>query len=176
VRPTKGIGEVIEAAERFGDEVSVDVYGPFLDGLTEDIFQGRKRVRYHGILPSDNVVDTLRGYDALLLPTYWRGEGYPGIIVEAYIAGIPVITTKWAAVPEIVDESCGLLIEPRDVDALHAAMQSLVDDPALLDRLRTGAIAKRSFFDSAVWTQKFVDYCHELAPRTAIASPKAAGQ
>ncbi len=40
----------------------------------------------------------LQHYDMLLFPTHWIGEGYPGIIIEAYHAGIPVITTG-AGVP-----------------------------------------------------------------------------
>ncbi len=163
VRPMKGIPELIEAAERFGDDVSVDVYGPCMEGVTEQTFAELKRVHYRGVVPPGEGVRVLRNYDALVLPSYWPGEGYPGIIVEAYAAGLPVVTTRWRTIPEIVDDSCGRLVEPKDADALHRAMKELVDDNALYARLRKGAIAKRSFFDARTWTQKFVEHCRKLA-------------
>ncbi|MCP4590282.1 MAG: glycosyltransferase family 4 protein [bacterium] len=163
VRPVKGVAELIDAAERFGEEVTVDVYGPFRDGLSEEIFAGRQRVHYKGVVSPDEVAAVLREYDALLLPTYHPGEGYPGIVLEAYRAGLPVVTTRWRAVPEIVDDTCGILVEPRNVDALHEAMRSLVENEELFNRLRAGVRAKREMFDTATWAERLVEMCRELA-------------
>lgn len=162
VRPSKGIGEVIAAGERFGEDVSIDVYGPFLDGLDESIFADCRRVRYCGEIPPETVIATLRRYDAVLLPTYWLGEGYPGIVIEAYVAGRPVITTRHKAIPEIVDESCGIMIAPRSADALYDAMRRFVDDDALYVRCARGAWAKREQFDSRRWHAWFVHQCRRL--------------
>ncbi|MBU0639896.1 MAG: glycosyltransferase family 4 protein [Planctomycetes bacterium] len=162
VRPVKGVGELIAAGERFGADVTVDVYGPFFDGLSESTFAGLKRVRYCGVVQPEEVLGTLRRYDALVLPTYHSGEGYPGIVLEAYGAGLPVIATHWRAVPEIVDDTCGLLIEPRSAEALHAAMERLVRDDALYARLCAGARRQRDFFDVRTWAEHFVGYCREL--------------
>ncbi|MCP4640949.1 MAG: glycosyltransferase family 4 protein, partial [bacterium] len=163
VRPVKGIAELISAAERFGKHVSVEVHGPFLDGLSEDMFAGLQRTCYRGVVPPDKVVSVLREYDVLLLPTYHAGEGYPGVVLEAYRAGLPVITTRWRAVPEIVDDSCGILVEPHDADALWNAMNSLVEDERFFARLRAGVHAKRKLFDTTTWTERFMDHCHKLA-------------
>lgn len=61
---------------------------------------------------------------ALLLPSH--AEGLPIVIMEAFAMGRPVITTRIAAIPELVDESCGWLVSPGDIkglaDAIAAAM------------------------------------------------------
>lgn len=163
VRPSKGIAELIVSGERFDDDVQVDVYGPFLDGLSEETFAGLQNVHYRGVVGPDAIHDILRDYDAVVLPTKSRTEGYPGTVIEAYCAGIPVITTRCGAIPEIVDESCGLLIEPGDAEALHQAMKAMVDDDALYADLCRGALLKRDLFDSDIWTERFIDHCKQLA-------------
>jgi len=104
----------------------------------------------------------MRDYDALLFPTYWQGEGIPGVVLEAFQAGLPVITTDWRSIPELVDDSCGILVPPRDVDALEAAMQQLVSDSELYQQLSGGALRKASEFSAERWTAEFVRYCRSL--------------
>lgn len=163
VRPPKGIGELIQAAEGLDADVEVDVYGPLMEGVTEERFVGLRKVRYRGPLAPEQVVPTLAQYDCLLLPTYHPGEGYPGVVLEAYLAGLPVICTRWRALPEIVDEMCGILIAPRSPEQLARAMRSLCDDEALYARLAAGALAKRDFFASEAWAERFARWCRELA-------------
>ncbi|OWY73445.1 hypothetical protein B7486_03640 [cyanobacterium TDX16] len=163
VKPSKGIGELVQAAEQLKGEVQVDVYGPLLDGTTEAYFDGLRRVRYCGKIKPGAADELLPKYDALLLPTYWVGEGYPGIILEAFGAGLPVITTKWKAIPEIVDDTCGILVEPKSVDELQSAMQKLIDDADLFRRLCNGVRARREFYSTSRWVDEFARFCRELA-------------
>jgi len=59
-----------------------------------------------------------------LLPTYYKGEGYPGIVIEAYSLGIPIIATTLEGLREITDEyETGILIEPKDIDGLQKAIE-----------------------------------------------------
>ncbi len=162
VRPVKGVRELISAAERFEEGVSVDVYGPFYEGISDKDFEGLKRVKYCGIITSDKVIDVLSEYDAFVLPTYHPGEGYPGVVLEAYLAGIPVICTRWRALPEIVDDSCGILVEPRNSENLYSAMKKLVDDEQLFEELRKGVKKQLNKFSAEFWNNRFVEYCQEL--------------
>lgn len=163
IRATKGITELIAAADRLPEDVSVHVYGPFYDGLNENIFSPCKRVQYCGVVEPDTVPEVLSRHDALLLPTYYEGEGYPGVILEAFNAGLPVITTLWKEIPEIVDETCGILIPPRDAEALFQAMSALVDDELFYSKLCRGAMEQRTQFDFEQWTEYFVGLCQNLA-------------
>jgi glycosyltransferase involved in cell wall biosynthesis len=60
--------------------------------------------------------------------------------VEALAAGLPVVTTSIGAAPEIVDDRCGVLVAPHDVDALSAGLRQLLDDT--VRRQQMGAAAR----------------------------------
>jgi glycosyltransferase involved in cell wall biosynthesis len=156
VAPRKGVREIIEASSQVEEDIVVDIYGPLRDGLTADEFDGQKAV-YRGILPPETVIATLKRYDVLLLPTYHLGEGYPGVILESYCAGIPVIATRWNAIPEIVEQDSGILVEPGDVGGLRDAMLRLIHSPAEYAQLQSGAKEKAQRFSSEVWTERFVE-------------------
>jgi glycosyltransferase involved in cell wall biosynthesis len=63
-------------------------------------------------------------------------------LVEALAVGLPVVTVAMGGAVEIVDESCGLLISPRDPYALASALRQLVCDPVLRARLAAAAAAR----------------------------------
>lgn len=163
VKPAKGIGELIQAAKLLAlTGITVDVYGPLQDGVSHAWFTDSP-VKYCGSIAKEDVIPTLAGYDVLVLPTYAEIEGYPGVILEAYCAGIPVIATRWGGIPEIVTPETGILVEPRDVAGLAEAMQTLMTSDHLLFKLRDGARSKAAEFDADRWTQYFIDVCHRLA-------------
>lgn len=169
VREYKGIRELAEAAKGLPDGVTVDVYGPIFDDLPPDIFDHRRRIFYKGFLNHRDVVATMQQYDAFVLPTKALSEGYPGVILEAYMAGLPVIASTCGAIPEIVDKTSGILVEPSNVEALYIAMRRLSEDEDLYKRLCKGAAVKAHEFDSAMWTNRFVEYCGELVEKPSIA-------
>lgn len=81
----------------------------------------------------DDVSKILRAADLLVLPS--ELEGMPYVILEAMAMGLPVIATNVDGVPEIVvDDDTGLLIEPGDVEALSAAVQTVLDRPEMARR------------------------------------------
>lgn len=163
VKPAKGIGELIAAARLLASTgITIDVYGPLQDGVSS-LWFADSPVRYCGPLAKEDVIQTLHGYDALILPTYAHIEGYPGVILEAYCAGIPVIATRWGGIPEIVTAQTGILVEPRNAEELASAMQRLIDSDDFLSTLRRGAQAKAAEFDADRWTQYFADLCQSLS-------------
>lgn len=167
VKPTKGVLDIKAAADFLDDAITIDIYGPLRDGLLAKDFAD-SRVNYCGELHPDDVWKMLRLYDVLLLPTYHTGEGYPGVILEAYCNGLPVIASAWNAIPEIVDEDSGILIEARNVVALREAMQLLIDDPVRYGRLRQGAIKKAEKFSSRQWSEQFVVFNKMLVEKGSI--------
>ncbi len=160
VKPSKGVHELIQAAQLF-DGVTVDVYGPLLEGIDDADFRG-KNARYCGELEPSEVPNVLRRYDVLLFPTFYEGEGYPGVILEAFAQGLPVIATRWRSIPEIVTSQNGMLIEPRSVTELAAAMRQFVASRESFQRLRDGTQYSAKLFSSESWTQYFVDMAREL--------------
>lgn len=163
VKLSKGIGELMQAAEALPDECDVEIYGPLREGLTEAFFAGCTHVHYGGVLRPEAVQRTLAERDVLVLPTYHYGEGYPGIVLEAYSVGLPVITTRWRAIPELVEDGkTGLLVEPRDADDLTRALLRVAGDAALLEKLRAGAREMGERFGSARWAGELVRQCRDL--------------
>jgi glycosyltransferase involved in cell wall biosynthesis len=166
---SKGIETLLHAATRMPPGCSIDVYGPadeYEPGVIDR--RGAGRVRYRGVLTHEEVDARLWDYDCLVLPTVHPNEGYPGVIAEAFAHGIPVIATRWLAIPEVVDDSCGLLVEPRDPDAFVRAVERLHADPGLWRRLCAGARAKAAGFDHARWSRVFEDVCRGLAQRRGL--------
>ena len=165
VRPEKGLRVLIEACKELDDDLTVDVYGPLMDGMTEADFK-RSKARYRGAIAPNEVPATLQRYDALVLPTHYGGEGYPGVILEAYSVGIPVISTRWRAIPEIVDESSGMLIDdPDSASALSEAIQEFARHPERLATLREGARRKARELSDDVWVPIYVKILRDLVAR-----------
>ena len=78
--------------------------------------------------------------DIFCLPTL--GDCLPMVLSEAGAAGLPVISTRLAAIPEIIREGeTGFLVPPGDVQALTTALRRLIQDPQL--RLQQGQTAQQ---------------------------------
>jgi glycosyltransferase involved in cell wall biosynthesis len=96
---------------------------------------------HHGLVPSDPaLIDLYRMADVFCLPT--RGDCLPMVLPEAGAAGLPMISTDVAGIPEIVrDGETGLVVPQDDQRALTLALLRLVEAPGLRERLGAGARA-----------------------------------
>jgi len=82
------------------------------------------------------VLNSLAAATLFVLPCATEPDGgmdtLPTVIVEAMAASLPVISTRLAAIPEMVEDgSTGLLVDEKSVEPLAQAMQKILDDPAL---------------------------------------------
>lgn len=126
LKETKGVGTILEVLEQEKNVFKVDFFGPVHDEYLVEKIEQCQGACFKGLLSANEVIDTLNQYDVMLLPSYHEGEGYPGIIIECMALGIPVITTNWLSIPEMVQNDYnGKLIEPRSSSELLLAMQSI---------------------------------------------------
>ncbi len=79
--------------------------------------------------------------DLFVLAT--RFEGYGMAVAEALAYGLPVISTRVGAIPELLGTQAGLVVAPGDAQLLQGALQRVLDEPALLKSLARGAAAVR---------------------------------
>jgi len=94
------------------------------------------RVRFLGA--RRDLGDLLNAVDLFVLPSLW--EGLPLSLVLAMGAGLPVVATRVAGIPEVVEDGrTGLLVPPGDAQSLGAAMARIVADPAFGRRLASAA-------------------------------------
>lgn len=113
VMKEKGIGDAVEAVRNVNAELgyqafSLDIYGQ-VDPAQTEWFEALKSsftegVRYCGCVDANKSVQALQGYFALLFPTHFYTEGIPGTIIDAYAAGVPVISAKWESYSDVVEE------------------------------------------------------------------------
>jgi glycosyltransferase involved in cell wall biosynthesis len=155
--PVKGLDILVDALDAIPDaELQLDVFAVV---QTEDARRRQtalsERVRSDGrirlLAPIDaaDVVDRLKGYDALLVPSQWLESG-PLVVYEAFAAGIPVIGSARGGIAELVkNEETGLLVEPGSAAAWAAAIRRLIDEPALLQRLKAALKPVRTAADAA---------------------------
>lgn len=157
VHPDKGVREIVEAArllcnQGYTDKFVVDFYGkiePSFESEFMDIVAQTANVKYRGFL---NLMNTdgykkLSEYDVMLFPTYWNGEGFPGVVLDANMAGVPIIASDWSMNIEVIkDGYTGFIIPTRDVEALSAQMRRVIDGEVDLIQLRKNCLK---------WVQRF---------------------
>lgn len=164
VREEKGVGVLLESLRDLkaqGVPVRCDFFGPIYGGAAEQLeaqLRETGAARYCGILPQHELWSTLANYDALVLPTFYQGEGHPGVLIEAMIAGLPIVTTRFRCLPELVEDGVnGLLVPPRDAKALIAALRTLAGDRDRLRRMAKASRARGPDFDVRNILPRFLD-------------------
>jgi len=105
----KGIEIAISTAKELGESYPIvfDIYGPIEKGYEtrfKELIKDVKGISYKGILKanSNETYKILSDYDLMLFPTFHNGEGFPGAIIDAYIAGVPVLASDWKYNHEII--------------------------------------------------------------------------
>jgi GT2 family glycosyltransferase/glycosyltransferase involved in cell wall biosynthesis len=135
-------------------EVTADFFGApaayhgdhrYSDGIMARLAGPGVTVR--GPVPHAELTRVFAAIDVLVFPSVWEETSGIGAR-EALAAGIPVIASRIGGIPETVRHDVnGLLFEPGDTADLARQIRRLVDDPALLPRLRRGCSAPRTLED-----------------------------
>jgi L-malate glycosyltransferase len=155
VDPRKGVGVLVGAMARLegpAAEARLAVVGDVGIGTAEDTAALRAtahrllgdRIRFVG--RRRDVPEILRALDVLVSASY--AEPFGRALLEAQASGVPAIGTRSGGVPEFVEDGVtGLLVPPLDPAALAAALQRLLGDASLRDRLAAAgrAQAERRF-------------------------------
>ena len=116
--------------------------GPQLQGLKEEAraLGIAERITWFGALAQPDVLARYRAADVFVLSSRVAGDGdrdgLPNVLMEAQSQGLPCVATAVSGIPELIEDGVtGLLVPPRDRDALARALARLVGDPALRTRL-----------------------------------------
>lgn len=136
--PLKGLTYLIEAYAMLLKErpnLELTVIGSLREGIT------KKRLVKLGILDkvkfvsgiSDEEISDLYAESTMAItPSVYEGFGYPA--GEAMSSGIAVVSTTGGSLPEVVGDA-GLLVPPKDPEALAGAIARILDDPELREEL-----------------------------------------
>lgn len=147
----KGHGTLLEALRTLHDRrlsVHLTCFG---EGPLRGFLDARSRkfgldpfVHWRGIDPDAR--SKLAAFDAFVFPSHWEGFGLA--LVEAMAEGLPVIATDVDGIREIVEpERSGVLVPPRDAEALASAVRGVLADPTRGARLGAAARERAKHFD-----------------------------
>ena len=141
----KGIGELIEAFKSLEhDSAVLKICG---DGPEANHFKklatGVKNIEFLGHV--NDVTTVLAGADIFVHPTYHEGFGLS--LVEAEMCSLPIIASNVGSIPEIVEDGIsGILVEPRNSQALAEVMARLIGDAEL--RSHMGEAGREIFLEN----------------------------
>ena len=137
VMKEKGIESAIEAIEKInrahGRTVCrLDIYGvadpSYKERFEQVLEKSTDAIHYCGVVPYSKSVEVIAKYYALLFPTFWDGEGFPGTIVDAFFFFLLVIASDWNSNGEIIDDGKnGLLYPGKIAESLDEAIAYLID-------------------------------------------------
>ncbi len=135
---------------------ALDFFGPIEE---EIVFPENLPLAYKGYLDIMNNQQesyaALSEYSCMLFPTYWQGEGFPGVIIDAYVAGLPVIATDWNMNTAVVENGeTGLIVPVQDANALAMAMLKMMQNPELVKKLSENSLNKaKDFHIDTIWPE-----------------------
>ena len=127
--PAGGPTYSTDGPARRTDEISVVIIG--FDGGEKGNLESRiKSLRLEKkVFPVDdisNAAEYLKAFDIFVLPSL--KEGLPYVLLEAGLAGLPIIASRVGGIPEIIENGkSGILVEPANPDKLAAAIKTLVE-------------------------------------------------
>lgn len=128
-------------------------------------------VQLQGSRPHDYVLKEMKQADIYILNsrTAENGdmEGYPNTIIEAMACGCAVVSTIHAGIPDaITNELDGLLIPERDNRALEIAIERLIADPLLRNKIQKNALEKANYFSVELMQNSYFNVYQEISQLT----------
>jgi len=161
----KGINELISAFKSINVDsgVKLILVGPFETELDPLLPQTIAEVKSNPNIISVGFQEDVRPYfaisDCLVFPSY--REGFPNVVMQAGAMELPAIVTDINGCNEIIEEGKnGLIIPPKNVDALRVAMEKIVIDQTLYSQLKEHArpMITSRYEQQVVWNAILEEY------------------
>ena len=139
----------------------------------------KSTVRFLGWLSQAECARRLQQSDVMVLPSMLECGG--AVILESMAMGIPVIATNWGGPSDYLNESCGILIEPRSqrlfVNDLAAAMVRMASSPALRRSMgKMGQYRAMSYFDWDVKVDAILEIYRDVLKATLSPAPQTSSE
>ena len=149
---SKNISGLLESLKIIDDK-GIDFQCKLIgEGLDLDLMKGKakelqliNKVSFTGLLQGQALADVLSSGDFLVLSSNY--ENMPVVILEALASGLPVVSTNVGGIKEMIDDTKGILVEPRNKEALAEAMIKMIETHKNYDAnyLRNSVIEKYGY-------------------------------
>ena len=137
IEKEKGITDAINIVNKINNDnndisIKLDIYGQINKNYEKEfknlINDSKNFVNYLGVRKPFESVNILHNYDLLLFPTRYFTEGIPGTIIDAYFAGVPVLSSRWESFEEIVIENrTGISYEFDNMKDFEKKLTSIIE-------------------------------------------------
>ena len=156
VMKEKGIETIANVVNRVNQKnkrtiYKLDIYGQ-VDSTQTEWFEKissafPEYIAYKGIVPFAQSVDVLKDYYLLIFPTHFYTEGIPGTIIDAYAAGVPVVSSKWESFADVVDEGkTGLGYTFDNSNELEMILELAAKEPNRIIQMKEKCLKKAQDF------------------------------
>lgn len=163
----KGIEVAIDAIQSINEEAGrnvceLDIYGRIDQDYQNDFEQLMRYVtpaiQYKGMVQYNKSVEAIKDYYALLFPTFWNGEGFPGTIVDAFSAGLPVIATDWNCNGEIIENQLnGILYPNNELRDLKESIKWLIKNKERITQIKEYCIESAKKYQPDVYIKHIIN-------------------
>lgn len=148
----KGILFLLEALAGLPEDIRLTIVdeGPPLKKNASQLVRKigvQSRVTFTGKVDQETLVSLYSRATVLVMSSLYEGFGLPA--AEAMACKTPVVVTRAGALPEVVDESCGILVEPGNSGALRDAIMNILNDKKA--RARMGLNGRKRAEDNFSW-------------------------
>jgi glycosyltransferase involved in cell wall biosynthesis len=152
ITESKGVLTILEALKKLSiNEIRCAFYGPCDTDMKEEISKNIF-ANYGGYLDfysnPEESYHKLAEYDAMLFPTKWHGEGFPGVFLDAFMVGLPVICSDWNMNTELIQDGYnGLILTENNANCLAEAIHKIAKDRNFLSELSKNSLASFGKYD-----------------------------
>lgn len=150
VMKEKGIENAMIAVNNLNKKFKKTVFKLHIYGRIDEQYEERfatlmknvgENIKYMGMVPYDKSVEVIKDYFGLLFPTFWSGEGFPGTIIDAFSAGLPVIATDFNVNKEIIENmKTGIVYPNSQIKTLEDALEWVLNNKDKFIEMRGNCI------------------------------------
>jgi glycosyltransferase involved in cell wall biosynthesis len=177
LQPRKNLIRLVEAfnqviAEK-GHDLDLVIVGPRhyrADEIVEAAQTAHGRIRFTGYVSDRQLAACYRCSTVFALPSLYEGFGLP--VIEAMAHGIPVACSNVGALPEVSGDAA-LLFDPLRVDEMVAAIDKILSDDALRERLSQAGKARAAEFSWVRAAEQTLKVYESAAGGAAGSPPKS---
>ena len=171
LQPRKNVSRLIAAYQSLPnwlrDEVALLIVGRAgwqCEDITSNLESGvyGSNVKWLKHLPEEELLTVMKGATGLVFPSLYEGFGLP--VLEAFAAGVPVVTSNTTSLPEVAGDAA-LLINPLDETEIAGAMQRIIEDTSLANSLRQRGLSRALEFTWDRTAEMTIDVYRDVLAR-----------